>query len=70
MSGYRGSPLAGVDLAMWRARSRLDAAAIRFEPGLNEELAATAVWGTQQVDGFGAPRCDGVFALNREVLLP
>jgi len=63
VSGYRGSPLAGVDLAMWRARSRLDAAAIRFEPGLNEELAATAVWGTQQVDGFGAPRCDGVFAL-------
>ena len=63
VSGYRGSPLGGVDLAMWRARDALAQAAIRFEPGLNEELAATAVWGTQQIERFDAPRHAGVFAL-------
>ncbi len=63
VSGYRGSPLSGVDLAMWRASRELAAAGIRFEPGLNEELAATAVWGTQQIEAFGRPRCQGVFGL-------
>jgi indolepyruvate ferredoxin oxidoreductase len=63
VSGYRGSPLGGVDLAMWRAAQALEADAIRFVPGLNEELAATAVWGTQQLERFGRARCDGVFAM-------
>jgi indolepyruvate ferredoxin oxidoreductase len=63
VSGYRGSPLSGVDLAMWRARDELARAAVRFEPGLNEELAATSVWGTQQIERFGTVRRAGVFAL-------
>ncbi|MCO5101697.1 MAG: indolepyruvate ferredoxin oxidoreductase family protein [Burkholderiaceae bacterium] len=63
VSGYRGSPLGGVDLALWRERAALEREAIRFVPGLNEELAATAAWGTQQVERFGRPRHAGVFAL-------
>jgi indolepyruvate ferredoxin oxidoreductase len=63
VSGYRGSPLAGVDFALWQARAILDACAIRFEPGLNEELAADAVWGTQQIGLLGAPTVDGVFGM-------
>ncbi|MCD6674251.1 MAG: indolepyruvate ferredoxin oxidoreductase family protein [Burkholderiaceae bacterium] len=63
VSGYRGSPLGGVDLAMWRMSEALERDAIRFVPGLNEELAATAVWGTQQLARFGRPRRAGVFAL-------
>ncbi len=63
VSGYRGSPLGGVDLAMWRRSEALERDAIRFVPGLNEELAATAVWGTQQLARFGRPRRAGVFAL-------
>jgi len=63
VSGYRGSPLGGVDQQMWRARKRLDSAPIRFEPGLNEDLAATACWGTQQAEMRGEGRYDGVFAL-------
>src|SRR5271167_4396033 len=52
ISGYRGSPLGGYDLALWNAERRLKANRIRFEPGINEDLAATAVWGTQQVPFF------------------
>ncbi|HDR9275999.1 TPA: indolepyruvate ferredoxin oxidoreductase family protein [Burkholderia vietnamiensis] len=63
VSGYRGSPLGGLDLEFVRAREELSAHAIRFQPGVNEELAATAVWGTQQVDLVGESRYDGVFAL-------
>jgi indolepyruvate ferredoxin oxidoreductase len=63
VSGYRGSPLGGYDLALWQARAALEAAHVRFEPGLNEELAATAVWGTQQADVFGGSRYDGVFGI-------
>ncbi|MCP4185575.1 MAG: indolepyruvate ferredoxin oxidoreductase family protein [Hyphomicrobiales bacterium] len=63
VSGYRGSPLGGVDQAFWAAADHLDPLAIRFEPGLNEDLAATAVWGTQQSQLLGGGPYDGVFAL-------
>ena len=63
VSGYRGSPLGGVDEAFWKAEKHLADNAIRFLPGINEELAATAVWGTQQVHLTGDSDYDGVFAL-------
>ena len=62
VSGYRGSPLGSVDLQMVQARKSLEAANIQFRPGLNEELAATAVWGTQQVPLFPGASVEGVFA--------
>jgi indolepyruvate ferredoxin oxidoreductase len=63
VSGYRGSPLGGVDQALWQAQRFLDAHHIRFQPGLNEDLALTSVWGTQQVNLFAGAKYDGVFAL-------
>lgn len=63
VSGYRGSPLGGVDLAMWKAQRFLDQHNIVFQPGVNEDLAATAVWGSQQVNLFEGARYDGVFGL-------
>ena len=48
ISGYRGSPLGGYDRALWRAQSLLLENNIHFQPGLNEDLAATSVWGSQQ----------------------
>jgi indolepyruvate ferredoxin oxidoreductase len=63
VSGYRGSPLGGFDLELGRADSRLRAADITFEPGVNEELAATAIWGTQQASLLPGSQRDGVFAL-------
>ncbi|MBK5934935.1 indolepyruvate ferredoxin oxidoreductase [Rhodovulum imhoffii] len=63
VTGYRGSPLGAVDLQMARARSELGAANILFQPGLNEDLAATALWGTQQAGLRGEGRYDGVFGL-------
>ncbi|WP_181701595.1 indolepyruvate ferredoxin oxidoreductase family protein [Chthonobacter albigriseus] len=63
VSGYPGSPLGGIDGQFNRAKSVLDAADIRFQLGLNEELAATAVWGTQGAGLRGESRTDGVFAL-------
>jgi indolepyruvate ferredoxin oxidoreductase len=63
ITGYRGSPLGGYDLQLERERSRLDAAGIVFQPGLNEDLAATAVWGTQQVALRGEGRVAGVFSI-------
>ncbi|MFO1468916.1 MAG: indolepyruvate ferredoxin oxidoreductase family protein [Steroidobacteraceae bacterium] len=63
VSGYRGSPLGGVDFALWQAAAHLERAQIRFEPGLNEEIAATMVQGSQQVGAIGGSRVDGVFGL-------
>jgi indolepyruvate ferredoxin oxidoreductase len=63
VSGYRGSPLGGYDKELEKQAARLKAADIHFEPGLNEDLAATAVWGTQQLHTSPGARFDGVFAL-------
>ncbi len=63
ISGYRGSPLGGLDQTLWKARAHLDTHHIRFHPGLNEDLAATAIWGTQQLDLYRGSRYDGVFAM-------
>ena len=63
VSGYRGSPLGGLDEALWKAEKHLAARNIKFLPGVNEELAATAVWGTQQVHLTDDSDYDGVFAL-------
>ncbi|MEJ8858318.1 indolepyruvate ferredoxin oxidoreductase family protein [Variovorax robiniae] len=65
ISGYRGSPLGGYDQALWKASKFLKAQNIVFQPGVNEELAATALWGTQQL-GFspqGTNKFDGVFGI-------
>jgi len=62
VSGYRGSPLGTVDIQMWQASKHLDESHIQFRPGVNEELAATAVWGTQQVALLQQAKYDGVFA--------
>ena len=63
ISGYRGSPLGMYDHALWRAKSFLQAQNIEFAPGLNEDLAATAVWGSQQVGLFPGAKVDGVFGI-------
>ena len=63
ISGYRGSPLGGYDNALWHARHFLEAHDICFQPGLNEDLAATAVWGSQQVGLFPGAKVDGVFGI-------
>ncbi len=63
VSGYRGSPLGTYDLALWQAKSHLERHHIHFQPGVNEDLAATAVWGTQQVNMLGQARYDGVFGI-------
>ncbi|MFV2002862.1 MAG: indolepyruvate ferredoxin oxidoreductase family protein, partial [Paracoccaceae bacterium] len=63
VTGYRGSPVGAVDLQMGRAGADLEAADVLFHPGLNEDLAATALWGTQQAELRGEGRFDGVFGL-------
>jgi indolepyruvate ferredoxin oxidoreductase len=63
ISGYRGSPLGGFDQALWKAKRQLEHHHIHFTPGVNEELAATAVWGSQQVGLFKGAKYDGVFAM-------
>jgi len=64
ISGYRGSPLGGYDQALWQAKQHLAAQNIVFQPGVNEELAATAVWGTQQLEFDAAnKKHDGVFGI-------
>ncbi|BBM04221.1 indolepyruvate ferredoxin oxidoreductase family protein [Microbulbifer sp. GL-2] len=60
ISGYRGSPLGGYDLQLSRAKKLLEQNNIRFQPGVNEELAATAVWGSQQVGLFEGAEVEGV----------
>jgi indolepyruvate ferredoxin oxidoreductase len=63
ISGYRGSPLGGFDLELWKAKKHLAASNIEFTPGLNEDLGATMVWGTQQANLFAGAKYDGVFAM-------
>lgn len=63
ISGYRGSPLGMLDEALWKAKGHLEQHHVKFVPGVNEDLAATAVWGTQTVDLVGPAKYDGVFAM-------
>ena len=64
ISGYRGSPLGGYDQALWAAKKHLAANHVVFQPGVNEELGATAVWGTQQLDLYPQQKnYDGVFGI-------
>src|SRR6201990_3602760 len=63
VSGYRGSPLGGLDQQAGRAAKFLDAANVVFKEGLNEDLAATAVWGSQQANLFPKARYDGVYGM-------
>ena len=63
LTGYRGSPLGGLDQQFIRAGQPLSQADIKFQPGINEELAATALWGTQQAELRGEGKFDGVFGL-------
>ncbi|MFZ2652615.1 MAG: indolepyruvate ferredoxin oxidoreductase family protein, partial [Burkholderiaceae bacterium] len=63
ISGYRGSPLGGLDSALIEAEPFLAAHGIRFHPGVNEDLAATAIWGTQQLRLLPGAKRDGIFAM-------
>ena len=63
ISGYRGSPIGGLDQALWKAKQFTDAHNIHFLPGVNEDLAMTAVWGSQQVGLFPGAKYDGVFGM-------
>ncbi len=64
VSGYRGSPLGGYDQALWAAKKHLAEHHVVFQPGVNEELGATAVWGTQQLDLYPEQKkYDGVFGI-------
>jgi indolepyruvate ferredoxin oxidoreductase len=63
ISGYRGSPLGAYDNALWAAKRFLERSRIKFQPGVNEDLAATAVWGSQQVNLYEGATVDGVFGI-------
>jgi indolepyruvate ferredoxin oxidoreductase len=63
ISGYRGSPLGGLDQQIWSARRLVESHHIRFNPGVNEDLAATSVWGAQQVGLLPGAKYDGVFGM-------
>jgi len=64
ISGYRGSPLGGFDSQLYSSQKLLNKYNIVFQPGINEDLAATAIWGTQQLDNFaGETTVDGVFSM-------
>jgi indolepyruvate ferredoxin oxidoreductase len=62
ITGYRGSPLGNLDLTLARSKPLLEAHQLHFQPGLNEDLAATAIWGSQQAELRGEGRYDGVLA--------
>lgn len=63
VSGYRGSPLGAYDQQLWKAKKYLEQHDVLFQPGLNEDLAATALWGAQMHKAFGPSRVDGVFGI-------
>ena len=63
VTGYRGSPVGGLDQQFARAGKYIDAAQVKFEPGINEDLAATALWGSQQAEMRGEGAYDGVFGV-------
>src|ERR1051326_9388044 len=63
VTGYRGSPLGGLDQQFMRAARQLESSDIRFQAGLNEDLAATAVWGSQQAELRGEGKFDGIFSI-------
>ena len=63
ISGYRGSPLGSYDLTLSKVKQHLKDHHIVFQPGVNEDLAATSIWGTQQVNMFAGARYDGVFGI-------
>lgn len=63
ISGYRGSPIGRYDMDLWQAEAQLKAHNIVFQPGLNEDMAATAVWGSQMVGLFPSARFEGVFSI-------
>jgi len=63
ISGYRGSPLGGFDQALWQAKRFIKKSHIEFQPALNEDLAATALWGTQQIHLYPGARYDGVYGM-------
>ena len=63
VSGYPGSPLGGLDLELSRNHKLLEAEGIIFQPAINEELAATAIWGSQHIHLYDNPEIDGVFGL-------
>ncbi|WP_373990045.1 indolepyruvate ferredoxin oxidoreductase family protein [Duganella sp. BuS-21] len=63
ITGYRGSPVTSVDMTAMKAKKHLDAHHVKFHPGMNEDLAATAVWGTQQTNLFQDAKYDGVFSM-------
>jgi indolepyruvate ferredoxin oxidoreductase len=63
VSGYRGSPVGGLDMQFMRAKKYIEPNNIIFQSGLNEDLAATAIWGTQQAELIGEGKFDGVFSM-------
>ncbi len=63
VSGYRGSPLGGLDQELWRRQKLLEGHEIRFQPGVNEDMAATMLWGAQQIDAFPGKKVEGVFGM-------
>ncbi len=63
ISGYRGSPLGGYDQQLMAARKHLEAHGIKFQPGVNEDLAATAIWGSQQLNLSPGAKHDGVVGI-------
>ena len=63
VSGYRGSPLGGLDKELWAQSDLLQANGVHFQPGVNEDLAATAVWGSQQVGLHAGAKVEGVYGM-------